>query len=312
MTTRKAARRRRRAVVAAAVTVVLAGGVGAGVWALRHRPPTPVTERCSASLSGTDWYLSPEQADNAALVAGISVQRALPPRAATIALATALQESKLINITYGDRDSLGLFQQRPSQGWGTAAQVQDPVWSTNKFYDALLRVPGYQNLDITVAAQKVQHSGYPSAYAQHEVRARAWASGLTGESPGTVSCELDPVRTPHARSAAEHTFQALAQRDLGLPAGDVHAGTAADGSVWLTVDAHTLVAGDPGRAAWAAAQWAVTTASATDVVEVRVADRAWTRDGAVLAARKGTAPWTSADGQAPAAGEVRVRLATSG
>ena len=67
----------------------------------------------------------------------------MPAHAATIALATALQESKLYNLHGGDRDSLGLFQQRPSQGWGTRGEILDPVHATNAFYDALARVPGY-------------------------------------------------------------------------------------------------------------------------------------------------------------------------
>ena len=103
----------------------------------------------------------PEQTGNAALIAALSIKRGLPPRAATIALTTAYQESKILNITYGDRDSLGLFQQRPSQGWGTEKQIMDPVYSTNKFYDALVKVKGYENADITEIAQKVQRSGFP-------------------------------------------------------------------------------------------------------------------------------------------------------
>ena len=84
-----------------------------------------------------------EQAGNAALIAAIAVRRGMPARAATIALATAYQESNLRNLDYGDRDSLGLFQQRPSQGWGTRAQILDPDHSINAFYDALEQVDGY-------------------------------------------------------------------------------------------------------------------------------------------------------------------------
>ena len=74
------------------------------------------------------------------MITAIAIRRGLPPRAATIAIATAIQESKVRNITYGDRDSLGLFQQRPSQGWGTPEQILNPEYSTNKFYDALVKV----------------------------------------------------------------------------------------------------------------------------------------------------------------------------
>src|SRR6476469_2242596 len=122
---------------------------------------------CQATAAGTTFQVTPEQMANAATIAGISVKRHLPARAATIALATARQESKFINVSYGDRDSLGLFQQRPSQGWGTAAQVRDPYYAINAFYDALEKIPNYKAMRITEAAQRVQRSGYPEAYEDH-------------------------------------------------------------------------------------------------------------------------------------------------
>ena len=94
--------------------------------------------------------------------------RGLPDRAAVIATATAIQESRLINLPGGDRDSAGLFQQRPSQGWGTLAQVTDPVYATNKFLDQLEQIPGWQMTPLTQVAQAVQKSAFPDAYAQHE------------------------------------------------------------------------------------------------------------------------------------------------
>jgi len=103
--------------------LVLVLGAGAVAGWLRARDAEPLVVRCAALLDGTSWYLDPEQSGNAALLGGIAEARGLPARAVTIAIATALQESKLANITYGDRDSLGLFQQRPSQGWGTEEQV---------------------------------------------------------------------------------------------------------------------------------------------------------------------------------------------
>src|SRR5215218_6377165 len=99
---------------------------------------------CQAVADGRTVEVTPEQMGNAATITGIAVRRRLPARAATIAVATAIQESKLVNVDYGDRDSLGLFQQRPSQGWGTPAQVQDPVYAAGTFYERLVRVPGWQ------------------------------------------------------------------------------------------------------------------------------------------------------------------------
>ncbi|MDN5798122.1 MAG: M23 family metallopeptidase [Intrasporangium sp.] len=108
---------------------------------------------------------------NVGIIVGIVRARGLPDRAAIIALATALQESRLISLPGGDRDSAGLFQQRPTQGWGTLAQVTDPVYATNKFLDALQKVLGWPLMTVTEAAQKVQKSAFADAYAQHEALA---------------------------------------------------------------------------------------------------------------------------------------------
>jgi hypothetical protein len=115
--------------------------------------------------------ITPEQAENAALIAGVAWDRGLPDRAVVIALATAQQESGLRNIDYGDRDSLGLFQQRPSQGWGTEAQVTDPLYSSATFFDRLVGVPGWDTGRLTDVAQAVQRSGFPEAYQKHEAMA---------------------------------------------------------------------------------------------------------------------------------------------
>ncbi|QBX57411.1 hypothetical protein EXE58_02630 [Nocardioides seonyuensis] len=146
---------------------------------------------CTAEVDGRVVELSLEQAENASLITAVSIQRGLPARAATIALATAYQESKVLNIGHGDRDSLGLFQQRPSQGWGTEEEILDPVYSTNAFYDALVKVPNYRELEITEAAQEVQRSAYPDAYAEHEEDARVLASALTGNHRAAFWCTTD-------------------------------------------------------------------------------------------------------------------------
>jgi hypothetical protein len=262
----------------------------------------PVTERCTAELDGSDWYLSPAQADNAALVAGTSVARGLPARAATIGLATALQESKLINIDYGDRDSVGLFQQRPSQGWGTVEEIMDPVYSTNAFYDVLVEVEGYEDMAVTDAAQTVQRSGFPDAYAQHETRSRAWASALTGNSPASLSCELAPVADADqiAPDAARDVVVGRLGRDLGLASatGAADPNRQDPASSTVTVDATPLTPDDPQRGAWATGQWAVASAQATQTVEVHVADRVWLRDEAA---------WVEAETRL-SPGEVRITV----
>ena len=174
--------RRRGAWWLVVVTVALLVVVG---WvAMRGKDVLPflAPDQCSADVGGHTVVLDPSQARYAGLITAIAVQRGLPARAASIALAAAYQESDLRNLSGGDRDSAGLFQQRPSQGWGTTDEVRDPVHATNAFYDALEKVDGYEQMEITEAAQAVQRSGFPDAYADHEADARALASALSGNS----------------------------------------------------------------------------------------------------------------------------------
>ena len=158
---------------------------------LRDRAPLR-SEYCVAVVGDVRAQVDLEQGQWASLMAAIAQRRGLLPRATSIAIATAFQESKMHNIDYGDRDSVGLFQQRPSQGWGTVEQIMDPHYSIMKFYSALSKVKGYETMEITVAAQKVQRSGFPGAYAQHEADSRALASALRGYSPASFTCQINP------------------------------------------------------------------------------------------------------------------------
>jgi len=244
---------------------MVAGAIYTAV-AFLQRSETLITERCTAVGSGGD-DLGTDQAANASLIAAVAVRRGLPARAASIALATSMQESKLRNIGHGDQagpDSRGLFQQRPSQGWGTTAQVMDPYHASNAFYDALVEISGYQSLDITVAAQRVQRSAFPEAYAQHEAMARAFASALTGQTPAGLDCTL--------RSADAAGDPASVAEELTAALGDVQAST----------DGRTLLVDAEGTRAWAVAQWAVANAKGLAITSVDVDGRSWnrrTRDG---------------------------------
>ncbi|MCW2813548.1 MAG: hypothetical protein JWN84_1003 [Nocardioides sp.] len=177
--------------VVAVMALVVVTGVAIGLLRDGRVPFLGASDECVATVGSRSVTVSVEQAENAAVIAAIGVRRDLPPRAVSIALATAYQESGLVNLDRGDRDSLGLFQQRPSQGWGTEDQVRDPVYASNAFYDALVDVDGYRDLEITVAAQAVQRSGFPDAYADHEDDARVLASALTGESGAAFACDVD-------------------------------------------------------------------------------------------------------------------------
>lgn len=167
------------------------------------------SEYCTAKVGAVEAQIDLEQAQWSSLIAAIGIRRGLPPRATTIAIATAFQESKIHNIDYGDRDSLGLFQQRPSQGWGTAEQILDPHYSIGKFFDGLVKIKGYGSMEITEAAQKVQRSAYPGAYAQHEDEARAMASSLTGYSTAAFTCQINARgngNTDSVRKSVDNAF----------------------------------------------------------------------------------------------------------
>ncbi len=254
---------RGRAVLNAVLALATVATVLAVVLSLRSvtKPFRPAA--CQATASGTTFEVTPEQMANAATIVGISVRRHLPARAATIALATARQESKFINVTYGDRDSLGLFQQRPSQGWGTAAQVSDPVYATNAFYDALVKVHGYQSMEITKVAQKVQRSAYPEAYAAHEPEGRVLASALTGHSTAALTCRLDDGFRPGGTAGRARYEKALAREQATVRP----AGVAGVTGVRLAVSDRTL--------AWSLAQWSVGSAERFGVTRVYVDGRVW-------------------------------------
>ncbi|MFD7552033.1 C40 family peptidase [Streptomyces sp. NPDC059816] len=129
-----------------------------------------------------------EQIPHARTIQATGVAMKVPVRGQIVALATALQESGLRNLDYGDRDSLGLFQQRPSMGWGTPEQVRAPVYASTRFYESLLKVSGWESMTVTQAAQAVQLSGFPDAYAKWEPLAtalqKAIAPTLTGDAKG--------------------------------------------------------------------------------------------------------------------------------
>jgi len=239
--------------------VIVAMVVGAGYLGYTTFMTNLGEPSCRATALGRSVTFSPEQSANAATITALALKRGLPARAATIANATAIVESKLRNVRFGDLDSLGLFQQRPSQGWGTAAQILDPVHASNKFYDALIKVDGYQSMEITRVAQLVQKSAFPQAYADHEQEGRILASTLAGHSPGGIGCRLDAakVSAPATRIAAQITAE------LGVPAKVAGATVAATGR-------------NPEQA-WAAGSWAVAHAEADGITSITVGDRTWTR-----------------------------------
>ncbi|HET6937353.1 MAG TPA: hypothetical protein VFI19_02060 [Nocardioides sp.] len=283
--------RRKGAVVAGVVVVALLAVAG---WvALRGKDVLPfqAEDQCTATVAGHSVVLDPSQARYAGLISAIAVERGLPARAASIALAAAYQESNLRNLRGGDRDSAGLFQQRPSQGWGSTEQVRDPVHATNAFYDALTKVDGYEKLEITVAAQEVQRSGFPDAYADHEADARALASALTGNSVRAFSCRLgDTDAGPAQLKGSGLTARADAvRRDLlarfpdqplggfapgGVSTGHMEGSAHYDGRA-IDVMVRPVSAANRTRG-WAIAQYLVSQADRLAIKTVIFDDRIWT------------------------------------
>lgn len=253
-----------RLVVLVAVLCVIAV-VAAGVWYARDRIGLFFGESCEATAAGETVTFDPVQVNHASTIVQLGVRRGLPARGGSIAVATAIQESKLRNLTYGDRDSVGLFQQRPSQGWGTEAELLDPIYATTAFYDALVQVEGWEEMRITEIAQEVQRSAYPEAYADHEQEGRTLASVIAGHSPAAIGCRLDD---PDAPGRPETLISAIDEQ-TGLTASQENLGS----GITVVVDAP-----DADRA-WGVGAWAVAQAGARQITAVQVGGQEWRRGG---------------------------------
>jgi hypothetical protein len=196
-----------------AVVVLLAAGIFYGAYRLLQKAePFALGEHCEVKTPSGTMDLDIDQAQVAATIAAVAARRGLPERAVQVAYVTAIQESKLTNLAYGDLDSVGVFQQRPSQGWGTPEQLQDPVYATRKFFVALEKVKGYKKLPLHQAAQAVQRSADGTAYAEHEPQATILAGAFTGRVPKAVHCWYPPADKPvasHAETARKQLTRAL-------------------------------------------------------------------------------------------------------
>jgi hypothetical protein len=278
-------RRSRRGLIAGLTVIGLLGAAGVGAWAWWNGAvgPVAIREHCTATVAATAGTparlaeIDPEQAGNAAIISSLARKRGLPARAASIGIATAIQESKLRNINYGDRDSLGLFQQRPSQGWGTRKQITDPVYATNAFYDVLAKVDGYETMEITKVAQEVQRSAFPDAYADHEPEARVIASALTGYSPSGFTCVLYPSKAT-AQNVAAGGLTARAQAVTAAASAETGRKDAKPVGSGGTTMRFTVPESTDQRNAWALAHWAVARANSLDIIRVDVANQRWDRN----------------------------------
>jgi hypothetical protein len=271
---------RTRAIVAAgvALSAVAAFGIYLGSREVVGKLPLPMVPRgCTVEADGR-VYLNPEQMANAATIAAIGIQRKMPEQAVVVALATALQESKLENLTGGDRDSVGLFQQRPSQGWGTPEEIQNPRYAATRFYAALKKVKGWEKMRVTDAAQKVQRSAFPEAYEKWAEESAVLTRALLGNATGAVACTVAAEPTLRGSAAA-----AALTTGLNLDWGRLQTTVPAE-LTGLAVPAATAQTG------WRYAHWLVSHAGDNGLKRVSFGNLQWTADdGAWAPITDGTA-----------------------
>jgi hypothetical protein len=285
-----------RAILAVfAALAVLAGiGIYLGMRKLSGGLPLHlVTQQCVVDAEGATGgsagpsrvTLQPDQMANAATIAAVGIRRGVPAQAVIVALATAMQESKLENLAGGDRDSIGLFQQRPSQNWGTPQQISDPRYAAGAFYDALLQVRGWSTMPVEDAAQAVQRSADGRAYHRWVGDAQVLTAALTGAAGGALACTITERPTQRGPAAAT----ALAQ-SLSTDWGQVDA-VADDGLLGVEL------AVEDTRTGWQYAHWLVAHSADQNVKSVRFGDEMWT-------AQAGT--WTRSSGDRTVAQGDRV------
>ena len=237
-----------------AIAVLGAVVVGAGAIRAALHSENPVVPECRVAVGSSHYVIDTQQAANATTIAGVGKRLGMPDHAVTVALAAALQESKLYNLPYGDRDSLGLFQQRPSQGWGTPAELMDPRYAATAFFTALAHVTHWQ-----AQLGDRRRAGGAAQRCTRGIRTVGTAGtnsreATTGEVPSALACQfaLAPSRTP-----PNSPIPALT-KDLGP--------FTADTSV------------SPARG-WTIASWLVAHAEQYRISSVRFAGQRWTPHG---------------------------------
>lgn len=217
-----------------------------------------LAERIDPGCSAGRFEVSTAQAAVASQLVAVAVSRGLPTQASTLLVTAAIQESKLRNIPsgQGDRDSVGVLQQRPSQGWGSVAQLSDPAYAAGAFLDAVVKVPGWQTEPTAEVIQAVQISVDGSYYAEHEQEGRALAQALDGTTPAGLTCRFTaPTQVAPAATVATQVADAL---PVTTP----------------TVEGGTVTV--PG-AGWATTAWFVANADRLGLDRVGYDGRVWTR-----------------------------------
>jgi hypothetical protein len=259
--------RTRKILISVTVVIVL---IGVGIY-LSTRffsntlPPILRRQYCTAQAGTGVATLNLDQMANAATITAVGIRKGVPSRAVEVALATSLQESKLTNVTGGDRDSIGLFQQRPSQGWGSSKQIADPRYAADKFYGALMHVKGWQSMSITKAAQSVQRSAHPDAYAKWTSEAGTLTKALMGNASHAVDCFVGT--TPAERGVVA----------IGALTSDLKGdwGSMLDRLPATVPNTLSLGVMDD-QSGWQYAHWLVAHAEASGIMRVRFGNQQWT------------------------------------
>ncbi|PRY57955.1 hypothetical protein [Glycomyces artemisiae] len=242
-----------------ALTSLLAALVLAGCTDEARDALRPSQTGCYFTTGIGETHLTSEQAANAATISAVGLRDGMDERAVAVAITTAMQESELKNVEYGHDDSLGLFQQRPSMGWGSEEELMDPVYASFKFYEKLRRTDGWEDMTLAEAAQAVQVSAYPDLYEQWEEDATVIAAVFAGGKEGGIGCVKG--NAPEVTADPELLAEAFAYH-WGAEVSEV------DG---------TTVVVDPSDAAegWNRAAWAVARSYDYSITSVAYGGMVW-------------------------------------
>ena len=269
----------RRPLIVLSVVILILGLIAVGAYTAynayqRYVQRLLVVPGCQAGTGANALGLDFGQTADAATIAGVAARDRLPREALVVAYATALQESKLENLDYGDRDSVGIFQQRPSQGWGTAAEIEDPAYAASAFFNALVKVPDYVNLPVDVAAQDVQESADGAAYEQYAQTGKGLAADFTA-TPHAVTCWYNPATQAVSEGVPDKLNLDAALRELS----DVFGQPSADDAVTAVSRARSgdsAVIATTRSDGWTVANWLVSNASSYGITQVSYGGYQWT------------------------------------
>jgi len=269
----------RRPLIALTVLLVVAGGLTVGGYiaynAWGHYVNQVLTvPGCQAGTGTNAIGLDFGETADAATIAGVAARERLPREALTIAYATAWQESKLENLPYGDRDSVGIFQQRPSEGWGTKTQLEDPAYAAAAFFKALVKIPGYAKLPVDVAAQDVQHSADGTAYEQYAQSGAALADDMTA-APHAITCWYDPATQASSEGVSAKLNLRSALSGLADAFGRPGAGRVVTSVTLEHADSSAVISAARGDG-WTTADWLVANASSYGITQVSYGGYQWT------------------------------------